>query len=173
MIWLLSRGRSIDVMDRLVLEVWRIVRRRVLLTWAWHFHPKRRSEKLIGSETKQFLRRKMVEAIIIEIFHAESHCREGKRSREFNYSFICTFIYHTRWKIAQNLEKGNLHLYISHLPKNLPLQDKLTYHLPLRVMTAQVFPSLSVSFSTLVENEIALIIPSPNFSFNTALYAYP
>lgn len=49
----------------------------------------------------------------------------------------------------------------------------LTYHLPLRVMTAHLFPSLSVSFSTFVENAMALIIPSPNFSFSTALYAYP
>lgn len=50
---------------------------------------------------------------------------------------------------------------------------KVAYHLPRRVMTAQLLPSLSVSFSTFVENDIALMMPSPNFSFNTALYAYP
>ena len=70
----------------------------------------------------------------------------------------------------QNLENGNLR------ESNVQLVNKLTwgliaYHLPLKVMTAQLLPSLSVSFSTLVENDMALIIPSPNFSFKIALYA--
>ena len=46
-----------------------------------------------------------------------------------------------------------------------------TYHFPRNVITAQLFPSLSVSFSTLVEKLMALMIPSPNFSFMIALYA--
>ena len=46
-----------------------------------------------------------------------------------------------------------------------------TYHFPRNVITAQLFPSLSVSFSTLVEKLMALMMPSPNFSFKMALYA--
>ena len=56
-------------------------RRKVLLTWAWHFHPDTRSEKLTSSETKQFLRREMVEVIIMELFQAESLQRGKERSR--------------------------------------------------------------------------------------------
>ena len=47
-------------------------------------------------------------------------------------------------------------------------RPELTYHLPLKVILHQS-PLSSVSFSTFVEKEIALIIPSQNFSFITAL----
>jgi hypothetical protein len=53
------------------------------------------------------------------------------------------------------------------------LQGGRSHHFPRSVMTAHAFPCSSTSLSTFVVKEIALMIPSPNFSFNTALYAYP
>ena len=48
-------------------------------------------------------------------------------------------------------------------------KDDRTYHFPLMVITAQLLPWSSVSFFTSVEKAMALIMPSPNFSFITAL----
>lgn len=76
------------------------------------------------------------------------------------YSSICGLSESREWQPTESSASTD------HLRSN-------THHFPLNVITAQLFPSLSVSFSTFVENEMALIIPSPNFSFNIALYAKP
>ena len=44
-----------------------------------------------------------------------------------------------------------------------------THHLPLMVMTTHGLPASSTSLSTLVEKQMALMMPSPNFSFMMAL----
>lgn len=46
-------------------------------------------------------------------------------------------------------------------------------HFPRILIFTHATPSLSTSLSTDVLNAIALIMPSPNFSLITALYAYP
>ena len=46
-----------------------------------------------------------------------------------------------------------------------------THHFPLRVMTTHGAPVSSTSFSTELLKQMALMMPSPNFSFMTALKA--
>lgn len=48
-------------------------------------------------------------------------------------------------------------------------KERVTHHFPRIVMTTQSLPDSSVSLSTKVEKQMALIMPSPNFSLIMAL----